>query len=190
MKNLQLHKKLKKKKQVGKKIKKIVPLEKKVEKAFLKLPKWAREAIREEDRPIAIKMAAHSIQTGLNLDPRTGERYSARQILLRNASDIVKHAGMETKRLIFKEFRQTEPSLYARVNSWLYRRGYSFSKLFYQNAKLRREGAYTYIATLELPQDNAQSTRGRVRVSYSSLEIVFEFDSYGHGEVVSATLDY
>ena len=82
-------------------------------------------------------------------------------------------------------FREQQPGIYSRLNSYMYRRGYSFATYFYQNATVKREkGDYVIIANLEIPQGNSKKN---FRVYISELEIAVNFNNYP-GEEVTANL--
>lgn len=159
-------------------------IEARVRKAYESLPQWAKDVLGE-DTELTLKNTMHSIQFGLNRDPNTGERYSPKTILLNRAKDTRKFSNGGTKRKVFKMFREQQPAIYSRLNSYMYRRGYSFSSYFYQNATIKREkGDYIIISNLEIPQGNSNRN---FRVYISELEITVNFHNYP-GEEVNANL--
>lgn len=180
MKNTQLHKRVKKKTgKAGKKISKIEKLRRQIRKIYNKLPKWVKDVIGKEDMPYAINSVTHSIYTGQNVIPESGQKVTARQIFINSAKSISRHMGVGTKRDIFAKFRNLEPSVYSKYNSYMYRNGFSASQYFYENVKIKKDRS-NIVATLILPKAKAG------RFTYSELQINYSYSPKSAEEEIQA----
>lgn len=171
MKNTQLHKRIKKKNRK-------VSIEEQVKLAYSQLPKWAKEVL-DADKEIAIKSITHTIKNKYNINPDTKKRQSARQIFISSARSIARNLGIGTKKDIYTKFRNMEPAIYAKFNSYMYRNGFSASQYFYDNVKFKKDKNYI-TATLILPKAKSG------RLSYSELEINYNYSPKINEEELSA----
>lgn len=133
-------------------------------KAYKELPDWAKKALGE-DKDFFIKDVVHSKKIGYDIDPDTGKHYTFKRMLTNIAKKRAKRTlNLETKQYLFRRFRQEEPAVYAKYNSYMYRNGYSSAKYFYDNVTLKKDKD-SILANLILPKAKPG------RFSYSELEI-------------------
>lgn len=157
MRNTQLRKGLPKKRiknSVKGRITKIQTTRARVERAYRNLPKWARKIIDEQGKELAIDVMTHTIEWEKRNKQKGQKISSARQKFMSIAEkqkSIQRHSLMGTKRDLYKLFRELEPQVYSRYNSYMYRNGYSASKYFYDNAQITVKGKIN-IADLDLPR--------------------------------------
>lgn len=152
---------------LSKKVKKSKTLKHRVEEAYKKSAKWVK-AIIGEDYKIAINQIIHSIKMGYNINPQTKERLSPKRLFIAQAKSRARHLNIETKQFIFRNFRELEPAVYAKYNSYMYRNGYSASQYFYENVTLKKDKSMV-TATLPLPKAKPG------RFSYGELEITYDY---------------
>lgn len=131
-----------------------------VSRSYESLSKKAKQYI--EDREQIIKVITNAIIAGGEVGQMNP--YKAMQSYARQRE---RHAGGGTARDIFRRFREEDPSLYSKYNSYMYRLGFSSANYFYENVSIDQEGS-TIVATLELPN----KTQG---VIYNELVITFDY---------------
>lgn len=129
----------------------------------------------QDDIAAVLTTVTHDIQKGLNLDPTTGKRVSAYELLKTSAQILAKHSGENTLRDLYRRFRTEESAVYAKYNSYMYRQGYSASQYFLENAYTEnRQGANGKNGSIievyvELPRNSMG------RISYNMLTITFDY---------------
>lgn len=145
-------------------------IEKYVNRTFEALPKYIQESLKEDKYQNIQNIINNIIVTG---EAGVTRPYNAlRQVGMRAAKRSTQAM------LIFSSFRNNNPSLYAKYNSYIYKLGYSSANYFYKNAEYEGQG-YVVTVYLELPQN----TNG---VSYSTLS--FEVDM-GTSEILNSDMN-
>lgn len=131
-----------------------------VNRSYESLSKRAKQYI--EDREQIVNIITNAIISG-----GEGGQMNPYKAMQSYARQRERSQGGGTLRDIYSRFRQEDPSLYSKYNSYIYRLGYSSANYFYENAQLDQEGS-TIVATLELPK----KTQG---VVYNELVITFDY---------------
>lgn len=139
-----------------------------VERAYEALPKYLQGYIEDPEqlKKVTANMIAYS-----GRDAKINPYEAIRQV----AAYSRKKSGDNTRFFLWRRFMQEEPSLYAKYNSYMYRKGYSGSRWWLENATLTQRGSYID-AIAELPETG--------RVLYQALEMEFDFS----GQDFSANL--
>lgn len=119
-------------------------IEKYVNKTFESLPKYIQNSLQEDKYQNIQAVVNNIIATG---EAGVTKPYKALyQLGLRN-SRRTKQA-----KTIFSRFRDEQPSVYAKYNSYMYRLGYSSADYFYKNAEYEGIGSVVTV-TLDLPKN-------------------------------------
>lgn len=139
-----------------------------IRRAYDSLPSYAKKLL-ETDKE---KYIANAINTSLQSD----KEYSPYRALRSVAQSL---SGKTSQALIvFRRFRELEPSIYAKYNSYMFRNGYSASQQFYGNSRWNSKGSRVYIIT-ELPE----RSKG-VHYNYLLIEYDFSGPSYLKAKLV------
>lgn len=144
-------------------VKKKLTTEERFRKAFESLPKWQQEFFDDVEYVIQTSAYAHDI--GYDINPKTGRRYTPRQLLYEQIKSHVRGSMQLTKREIYNKFRMEERPLYNKYNSYIYRTGNSAQQYFINNSTIKVNGSIVSI-TVHLPPGK--------RKSYD--ELVLEYD--------------
>lgn len=131
-----------------------------VKRTFEALPKKLQKFI--EDPEQLIKGLTNMINVGYDsIDP-----YKAMY------EQAVHHRKMryDTKDELWREFKNKEPQVYAKYNSYMYRQGLSAKYYWWEHVEYSVDGSYLY-STCELPVRAG-------RVQYTTLEINYDYSGY------------
>jgi hypothetical protein len=178
MKNMQLNKLVKRSDKYFKKLGVVTPegknkktIEYIVRRSYEALPKRLKEFIENPERNIKV-LTNTIIQAG-----RGGE-LKPYQAFVELAKNKQRSSYYGTKRDIFREFRVQEPALYAKYNSYMFRRGYSSTKYWFDNVGITLDGKIAR-TICELPSLDLKpkKTAGRPRGFYSALEIQYDLST-------------
>ena len=136
-------------------------IERYISRTFEALPKYIKNVLIEDKEKYISALVNQIMQSGESGEIRP---YTA-------LSQVGRTLGGRTTQAvnIFSRFRNEDPSLYAKYNSYMYRRGESASQYFYKNAKFKSYGSLVEV-TVELPKN----LNGK---SYDYLTIKVDFSS-------------
>lgn len=142
------------------------------------LPKYLKQAI-EEDKDQLIKIISNQIKEGYDKDQITGKRYTPKQIIRNYARGEARRQGIGTIREMYRLFRESyfTRGVYAKYNSYMYRKGYSASQYFYANAETDVDGSVVKV-TVSLPEGG----------KYETLEIYYDYSPKGPEDEIEANL--
>ena len=119
-------------------------IEKYVSRTFDALPKYIKAVLIEDKEKYINSLVSQIMQSGESGEIRP---YTALSQVGKTLS------GRTTQAVnIFSRFRNEEPSVYAKYNSYMYRRGEPASQYFYKNAKFKAYGSIVEV-TVELPKN-------------------------------------
>ena len=119
-------------------------IEKYVSRTFDALPKYIKAVLIEDKEKYINSLVSQIMQSGESGEIRP---YTALSQVGRTLS------GRTTQAVnIFSRFRNEESSVYAKYNSYMYRRGEAASQYFYKNAKFKAYGSIVEV-TVELPKN-------------------------------------
>lgn len=138
-------------------------LEERLWAAYESFPQWQKKFFTDIEASIA--RSKYAFEVGYNYNPKTGKKYTPKEMLFSQIERIIPHSLEITKREIYRKFREEESSLYAKYNSYVYRNGFSSAKWFLDNASVKVQGSIVSI-TVPLPKGK--------RFSYD--ELVLEYD--------------
>lgn len=143
-----------------------------VRRSFAALPTRARDYLEKDPQD-----AERMIRIATNTIMQAGEsgKYDPYQAFLKVANKHLKSEYDGTKEEIYRAFRTQRSSLYAKYNSYMYRKGYSSRNYWFDNVELRQEGS-TVFTSCDLPLLEVGKPDKR-RSFYSGLEIVYDFSS-------------
>lgn len=142
-----------------------------VKRSYEALPKRLKEFVDNPDK--IIKVATNTI-----IQAGRGGQFSPYKALVEMAKSKQRSSYYGTKMAIFREFRVQEPTLYAKYNSYMFRRGYSSTKYWFDNVGITIDGKIAR-TICELPSLDLKpkKTAGRPRGFYSALEIQYDLST-------------
>lgn len=119
-------------------------IEKYVSRTFEALPKYIKNVLIDDKEKYISSLVNQIMQSGESgeIRPYTALSQVGRMLSRRTTQAVS----------IFSRLRNEEPSLYAKYNSYMYRRGESGSQYFYKNAKFKAYGSLVEV-TVELPKN-------------------------------------
>lgn len=128
--------------------------------------------------------AERSIRMTVNTIMQAGEggKMNPYKAFIQQAHNQMRSGYQSSKEEIFRAFRTQRPSLYAKYNSYMYRKGYSSRNYWFDNVELRQEGVIMY-TSCELPLLQVGKPDNR-RVFYSCLEIAYNFSDEAIEEAI------
>lgn len=138
-------------------------LEEEVKKIYMTIPKKERSFIGDATAEIK------GIVSSIIAYESEGKRVRPKNVFYDIIRERKRSGYYGTKQVIFTAFREQKPSLFAKYNSYMFRRGEKSTQYFYENADLVQKSAMIWEAILELPQGG--------RVPYETLTIGYDFSS-------------
>lgn len=129
-----------------------------VQRSYEALPKRERAYIQDSEQIIKT-LTNMIINEPANISP-----YKALKELAKYEK---KRTGDNTKQFVWNRFRNEEPSLYAKFNSYMYRNGYSARNYWFDNVSMDQDGSLIN-CYCELPGVGKM-------VQYNMLEISYDF---------------
>lgn len=142
-----------------------------VRRSYEALPKRLKEFVENPER--IIQVATNTI-----IQAGRGGQFSPYKALMSMAQSKQRTSYYGTKMLIFKEFRVQEPSVYAKYNSYMFRRGFSSVKYWLDNVGLSIDGKIAR-TICELPPATLRAPHkaGRPQSYYTALEIQYDLST-------------
>jgi hypothetical protein len=132
-----------------------------VKKTYEALPKNIQKFI--EDPEQTIKSLTNMINAGYDdINPYAAMKESARYQR--------KKMRYDTREELWREFKNKEPQVYSKFNSYMYRQGLSAKYYWWDHVEYSVDGSYLY-STCELPVRSSG-------VQYTTLEINYDYSGY------------